>query len=104
MWSVRLGGLRELSLHGCRKLTDRAWWHSSGGDCPNLRWLNATGAYKMTDGGIRCLLSTHPALLLYNKPMEFAHMHQIDTIHVSATIGTALPYSDQCAYTLLNKL
>lgn len=69
--AVRLGGLRELSLHGCRKLTDRGLVALSGGDCPNLRWLNATGAYKMTDGGIRCLLSTHPALLLYNKPMEF---------------------------------
>ena len=66
-----LGGLQELSLHGCRRLTDKGLVSLSGGDCPNLRWLNATGAYKVTDAGYRCLLSTHPTLLLYNRPMEF---------------------------------
>jgi len=66
-----LGGLREISLYGCRRLTDHGLIALSGSDCPNLRWLNATGAYKVTDGGYRCLLSSHPSLLLYSKPNAF---------------------------------
>ena len=66
-----LGGLREISLYGCRRVTDQGLIALSGSDCPNLRWLNATGAYKVSDGGYRCLLSSHPSLLLYSKPNAF---------------------------------
>ena len=69
--SQYLGGLCELSLYGCRRLTDKGLIHLSGTECPNLRYLNMTGAYKLTDNGRRCLLSSHPSLLLYTKPYLF---------------------------------
>ena len=69
--SSTLGGLTELSLYGMRRLTDRGLAALSGYTCPNLRWLTATGAYKTTPAGMQCLLSSHPNLLIYNKPTAF---------------------------------
>ena len=69
--AATLGGLRELSLYGCRRLTDRALGALSGLGCPNLKWLNTNGAYKVKDTAVQCLLSSHPALLLYNQPNLF---------------------------------
>lgn len=66
------GGLRDLCLHGCRGLTDAGLAALSGLSCPNLRWLNTVGAYKLTSGAERCLLASHPALLLYCNPDLFA--------------------------------
>ena len=45
--------------------------HGSGLSVPNLRWLNMSGAYKISDGAMQCLLSTHTQVLLYNKPELF---------------------------------
>ena len=67
-----VGGLRELSLYGCRRLTDKALGALSGLGCPNLRWLNTNGAYKVSDTAVQCILSVHPSLLLYNRPGDFA--------------------------------
>lgn len=66
-----LGGLRELSLYGCRRLTDRAFGALCGLSCPNLKWLNHNGAYKIKDAAVHSLLSSHPKLLLYNQPGLF---------------------------------
>ena len=70
--SNRLGGLRDLCLYGCRGLTDAGLAALSGLSCPNLRWLNTVGAYKLTAGAQQGLLASHPALLLYSNPQLFA--------------------------------
>ena len=67
-----IGGLRDLCVHGCRGLTDGGLAALSGLSCPNLRWLNTVGAYKLSEGATQCLLSSHPALLLYSNPHHFA--------------------------------
>ena len=66
-----LAGLQEVSLYGMRRLTDRGLAALSGLSVPNLRWVNLSGAYKVSDGAVHCLLASHPSLLLYNKPSLF---------------------------------
>ena len=66
-----MAGLLELYLYGVRRLTDRGVIGLSGLSLPNLRWLNVSGAYKVTDGAMRCLLSSHPSILLYTNPKQF---------------------------------
>ena len=44
-----LGGLREFSLYGCRRLTDHGVIAVSGSDCPHLRGRKAT----LWEGGVR---------------------------------------------------
>lgn len=65
-------GLQDLSAYGCRRLTDSGLAALSGLGCPNLRWINHSGAYKVSDAATQCLISAHPAILIYNNPFLFA--------------------------------
>jgi hypothetical protein len=69
--ATSLRGLRELSAYGCRRLTDNGLAALSGLGCPNMRWLNVCGAYKVSDAAMQSMLASHSSLLLYNKPHMF---------------------------------
>ena len=80
MESFRGPALTHLDLRACHELTDASLdaiaYHLSGlaalsTSCPRLRWLNLSGAYKVTSAGSLCLLSSHPSLLVYNDPFAF---------------------------------
>ena len=69
--ATRLGGLQDLSAYGCRRLTDKGLAAMSGLGCTNLRWCNLSGAYKVSEAAMQCLLGAHPSLLVYNRADKF---------------------------------